>query len=105
VPEVPEEAAASLVPILPLASTTRTVSSAMAGRSVSCKFEPVILFVILTEPDKDKLLEIVAPFVTRREFRTASEPDVMTFFQFGIIPFKLWLATQKLLCPLPLEGL
>jgi hypothetical protein len=36
--------------------------------------------------------EPVIPFVTRREFRAASEPEVMTFFQFGIISFNYgWL--------------
>jgi hypothetical protein len=46
------------------------------------------------EPLAFKLPVIVTPFVTLREFRAASEPDTMTFFQFGILYyFELWLDT------------
>jgi hypothetical protein len=38
--------------------------------------------------------EPVTPLVTLREFKTASEPLTMTFFQFGILyTFALWLDT------------
>jgi hypothetical protein len=34
--------------------------------------------------DERNARDAVILFVTRREFRAASEPDTMTFFQFGI---------------------
>jgi hypothetical protein len=43
--------------------------------------------VILTDPVVFKLPVIVEPLTTLREFNDASEPDTMTFFQFGIPMF------------------
>ena len=39
-------------------------------------------------PVRDKALAVTAP-VTNNEFNVASEPDTMTFFQFGILYFLL----------------
>ena len=36
-------------------------------------------------PVKDPVNEPVTPAVTFNEFKLASEPDTMTFFQFGIV--------------------
>ena len=51
---------------------------------------------ILTDPVVFKLPVIVEPLTTFSEFKDASEPDTMTFFQFGIPmfwQFVLWLDT------------
>ncbi len=52
---------------------------------------PINLF----EPLVFKLPVIVTPLVTFNEFKAASEPLTMTFFQFGIVilQFELWLDT------------
>jgi hypothetical protein len=43
--------------------------------------------VVPAVPETAKLPDIVEPLTTLREFNVASEPDTMTFFQFGIPMF------------------
>ena len=65
--------------------------SAYDEEAATCTYEAVFackardaevaLFAQLAVPDRDP----VTPFITTREFKLASEPDTMTFFQFGIL--------------------
>jgi hypothetical protein len=65
--------------------------SAYEDEAATCTYEAVFackardaevaLFAQLAVPDRDP----VTPFTTIREFKLASEPDTMTFFQFGIL--------------------
>jgi hypothetical protein len=56
-------------------------------------------------PNNDPVIEgIVAVVETFREFRAASDPDTMTFLQFGIFITFLRLDAQKLTEPTSLSG-
>ena len=54
-----------------------------------------------SEPVKDWATTLVATFI---EFKLASEPDTITFFQLGIYICLLWLVTTNVCCPLPLRA-
>ena len=54
-----------------------------------------------SDPVKDCATTLVATFI---EFKLASEPDTITFFQLGIYICLLWLVTTNVCCPLPLRA-
>ena len=56
----------------------------------------------MVEPDTNRP-EAVIEFITSNEFREASDPDNITFFQLGI--FSLYYGRlQDCACPLPLRA-
>ena len=69
---------------LPVAEKEPDVNIEPENTSVSAFAENT---VVLTVPKTVKLPVIVEPLTTLREFNVASEPDTMTFFQFGIPMF------------------
>jgi hypothetical protein len=74
--------------------------SAYEEEAATCTYEAVFackardaevaLFAQLAVPNRDP----VTPFITTREFKLASEPDTMTFFQFGILFFTTYTVVR-----------
>jgi hypothetical protein len=66
--------------VVPAVPETAKLPAVVANDAVP-NSEPVI------PPSTLKLPDIIEPLVTFSEFKDASEPDTMTFFQFGISMF------------------